>query len=85
MWLINIYLDDFSKKNTAPTFSLATGNLLIDMAKPDKMEYKCLTLYFKINVTHLIYLSNMAITQISPINYHTRYYSRTFLQNTLYG
>ena len=55
------------KKETSSTFLLAIEIFLSERAEPDKMEYKYLTFsYVKVNVTHLIYLSDMAITQIRP-------------------
>ena len=56
MWLINVYVDDFTKRKTLPTFSLATGNLLINGAEPDKMGYKCLTLNHVKSMLLIIYL-----------------------------
>ena len=54
----------------SPTFSLPTGYLLNERKEPDDLWYKCLALnYVKIIIIHLIYVSNMATTQISHFFY----------------
>ena len=55
------------KSTTSSNLSLATGNLLSEGIRLDNLKFKCLTLhYVKIIVSHLIYVQNMAILQISP-------------------
>ena len=61
--------------------SLITGNLLWERAEPDKLYVKYMTLhYVKIKTNYLIYMPNMASSQINPF-----FSGKTWSHDTLYN